>query len=472
MELDIYLRVSRLGDEKQRSIEGQEADSRARVVDVGARVGQVHTDRGRSAWNPRVRRAGWDALMARLESGATDGVVVFDLERFSRQPMEGERLLAAAGNGLRVLDADAEYDLTSPSGKKSFRDQMSAAAYYSDRLSSRTRRGKRIKAANGEVDRRRSFGFESDGVTVRADEADVIRELAARLLAGEPQDRLIAELNERGILTSYGNQWQRASIHAMMTRSRNGGYIIHGGEVVEGVRLPEPWILDEVTYRRVIALYASRKPGRPISGRYTLTGLLDCGLCGHGLNGKPRRNHPYKDGTLRRQYWCSPATGGCGRLTVDSRAMDAWAGDWAMRELSDPATASAIELAERELEARRTKLVAELAEVDELIAALDERLGRREMALDRYERIVRPLEADRERLCAGLDELVGEDVAVYSTRLFTPREAERFAWLIRWDEGDTAERRGIVKLALRGRRIVVGRGRSGSFDPERCSVVG
>jgi DNA invertase Pin-like site-specific DNA recombinase len=471
MKLDIYLRVSRLADEKQRSIEGQEHDARARVADAGATVGEVHTDRGRSAWNPRVRRQGWDLLMSRLESGATDGVVVFDLERFSRQPLEGERLLSVAGNGLRVLDSDSEYDLTSPSGRKAFRDQMAAAAYYSDRLSSRTRRGKRIKAAAGEVDRRRSFGFEADGVTVNEAEAAIIRELARRLLDGEPQSRLMTELNQRGILTSYGNHWVRTSVTQMMTRPRNGGYIVHAGEITEGVRLPGEPILDETTYRRVLALYAARKSGRPISGRYVLTGLLDCGLCGHHLNGKPRRNHPYKDGTLRRQYWCAPSNGGCGRITVDSREMDDWAAEWAMRELSDPATASSLARAEEELEAQRSRLVAELAEVDGLITALDDRLGRRELSLERYERIIKPLEADRERYRAEIDELVASSEPRTYARVFTPRDIAYLTLLALWDEGDEVEQRRIVTSALRGRKIVVGRGRSARFDPERCRVA-
>lgn len=84
--------------------------------------------------------------MARLESGAAGGVVVYDLERLARRPADGERLITAAERGLLVLDSDQEFDLTSASGKKSFRDGMAAAAYYSDRLSDRVRRGKLARA--------------------------------------------------------------------------------------------------------------------------------------------------------------------------------------------------------------------------------------------------------------------------------------------------------------------------------------
>ena len=52
-------------------------------------LGQVHVDDGRSAWNPKVELTGWDTLMGRLESGESGGVIVFDMERFSRRPIEG-----------------------------------------------------------------------------------------------------------------------------------------------------------------------------------------------------------------------------------------------------------------------------------------------------------------------------------------------------------------------------------------------
>ena len=73
--------------------------------------------------------------MSRLENGESDGVVVYDLARFARRPADGERFIVAAENGLTILDAGSEYDLTSASGRKNFRDQMNAAAYYSDTIS-------------------------------------------------------------------------------------------------------------------------------------------------------------------------------------------------------------------------------------------------------------------------------------------------------------------------------------------------
>ncbi len=77
-------------------------------------------------------------------------MIIFDLERFSRQPKDGERMIDLAARGLLVLDSESEYDLITPNGKKAFRDAMNAAAYYSDRLSTRVQRGLRLKAMAGD----------------------------------------------------------------------------------------------------------------------------------------------------------------------------------------------------------------------------------------------------------------------------------------------------------------------------------
>lgn len=89
-----------------------------------------------------------------------------------------------------MLDSEGEYDLTTANGRKTFRDQLNAAAYESDRLSTRVKRGKRVKATRGEPNHSwRPFGFEQDGVTVRESESVVLREMVARVLAGESQAR-------------------------------------------------------------------------------------------------------------------------------------------------------------------------------------------------------------------------------------------------------------------------------------------
>jgi site-specific DNA recombinase len=458
--LDIYTRGSHKSDKRITPIAGQLKGCRNRIAAAGAEAGKEFSDPGRSAWNPKIYRPDWEALMARLEDGESDGVVVYDLARFARRPADGERLIVAAERGLTILDHGSEYDLTSASGRKSFRDHMNAAAYYSDTISENARRGKAMKASSGLVDARRSFGFEQDGVTVNESEAAIIRDHATRLLAGETQDALIRELCEREVPTVLGGQWAYSTYRSIMTRPRNAGFIVHNGEVVPGVRLPGEVILADDIHYRLVAMYAARKPGRQTSGRYLLSGIAQC-RCGSALSGRPVTR-------TRRQYYCKK----CRKTYIEVRYLDGWAGDFAVKVLSDPASASAIEQEARELSQKRSALESEAAGIEATLVEIAGRLGRREISLQRHDAICGPLdsrlaeiEAELAGLAAGLPSIPPEVRTI-------PRVDQEYGfWLAKWQDGTTGDRRAMLLTALRGRRPVIGPGKPGPFDPARVSVV-
>lgn len=475
LELDVYARVSRIGDERQRSPEGQVIDCRARIEERGDRVGQVFVDRGKSAWNPKVKRLEFGLLMERLESGAADGVVVFDLARFSRRPIEGERLIVAAERGLVVLDSEGEYDLLSASGRKHFRDQLAAAAYESDRLSTRVKRGKRLKAGKGETNgTHRPFGFEPDRMTVRESEAAIIREIADRILAGDArdtQDALARELTARGIRTATGREWSSQSLRQTMTSPHINGWVTHRGEKIKQSR---PAILDDITAGRLTALYAARRRGRPISTRYLLSGIARCGRCGKPLVGRPRANmRPYDDGSVRRQYWCQyrPAYGGCQGISVDQRALDGRVRDMTVGILADPRHAAAVAAAAAEHADQAAELDRQIAELDELAVALSTRLGRREISLARYDAAVGPLDAELAEL-RGRREALGAGPEPPPDAAATAESLQ--VWQRRWGAAVVGERRALIRQALGGRRLVVlplDRHAPRQFDPARVQIL-
>ncbi|WP_163507677.1 recombinase family protein [Fodinicola acaciae] len=470
--LDIYARVSRLGDDRQRSTTGQVDDCTARVEERDATVGEVFVDSGRSAWNPRVKRKDWDKLMRRLEDGESDGVVVFDLARFSRRPIEGERLITAAERGLLVLDSEDEYDLTTASGKKAFRDQLNTAAYESDRLSTRVKRGKKLKASRGESNASwRAFGWEPDG-TLREDEAALVRDLVTRVLAGETQDDLVVELNSRGIPTSTGKHWTRANLKQILTRPRNAGLAVYQGEVVGDLKGIEP-IIEREVWDRVDALFASRRRGRPNSSVYLCSGLVFCGLCSHVLTGRPRANmKPYPDGGVRRGYWCQPRSydGGCGRISVDQRELDKHVGVLVVKILADPRHAAAIEAANKPVREERQRLQTAIAECEELADELAGRLGRREITMSRYDIAMKPIDRDLAKYHAQLTALPDVSDDKVSAEMTAASLSE---WTERWKAATVPEKRTLIRQALGSRRLIVNPAKPKAprvFDPMRITI--
>jgi site-specific DNA recombinase len=458
---DIYARVSvvkRKNKKNEPSTGGQVAICRLRLADLDIPEGKVLVDPGRSAWDPTVKRPAWDELMDRLERGVSGGFIVFDLERFTRQPKDGERMIELAVRGVGVLDSESEYDLTTPNGKKAFRDAINAAAYYSDRLSTRARRGKRLKAMSGEPNTTtRPFGFEDDFVTVREAEAEIIRELTRRFLAGESQHALVRDLNARGILSSKGNPWTVRSLQLLLLRERNCGRILYTDteKNVKSVagHLPGKPIITEDDFDRVCAMYAARRGSEAPSEIYLCTGIA---FCGRPNCGKPLTGHlvtalkPYEDGSVRREYRCGPSSSGngCAKISVDQRGLDEAAGAIAVAILSDSRHAVAIESATRELESEAARLDLAIAEAERVAEALADRLGRGELTLARYDIANRPLD---ERIA----KLKAEREALGDAAPGASRQPGREHWQRRWDDADTAEKRELLKMALRGRRLVV-----------------
>ena len=147
--IDVYARLSRAVAGETIKVEDQIELCTDEILARGAVLGEVFRDNSLSAWKPAVVRPDWNRLMARLEAGESDGVMVYDLYRFSRKVIEGERLITAAEGGARVWALAGEYRLTTADGRAAFRDAMVKAAAESDKISERVKRGnlRRSRAA-------------------------------------------------------------------------------------------------------------------------------------------------------------------------------------------------------------------------------------------------------------------------------------------------------------------------------------
>ena len=316
-----------------------------------------------------------------------------------------------ADRGILILDSESEYDLTTPNGKKAFRDAINAAAYYSDRLSTRSARGKKLRAMSGEPNSSvRAFGFEEDRVTVREDEAEVIREMTSRVLAGQTLMAVVG-------------------------------------------RLPGQPIVSEEEFDRVCALFAARRRGRPT--RYLCAALAVCGApdCSFPLYGRAQKAmKPYPEGSVRRHYWCVRSIGGCGRTSIDQWALDKAVSRLVIEILSDPRNTVAIETAAREIASESSRLDLAIAEAEDVAEALADRLGRGELKLNRYDAAIMPLDERIAKLKAEREALSGAD-SEPSARM--PLEASREQWQRRWDAADDRQKRDLLKMGLRGRHLVI-----------------
>ena len=137
---DCYARLSWKPDTGDlEKIEDQWEDCRAQVVRLGGVLGK-RLDDGASAWRKGAKRPGWDELLARLRSGVSDGVMVWNTDRLLRAGRDLEALIDLGDKGYRVASAAGEYDLSDSDHRFVLRIKVAQAEKESDDKSRRIKR--------------------------------------------------------------------------------------------------------------------------------------------------------------------------------------------------------------------------------------------------------------------------------------------------------------------------------------------
>jgi site-specific DNA recombinase len=476
--LDVYARLSKAFNGETIQVEDQVEMCVEKLDGRGAAVGEVWKDNSLSAWNPKVVRRDWETMMRRLESGAADGVMVYDLSRFSRKIIEGERLVELAAKGLRVWSWSGEYDLTTADGRRHFREAMVASAGESDKISERVRRGKLRKARRGKPSGgARGYAMpgwvptppgwepgdprERVGDARLAAEREVVRECYRRVLAGEELGGLVRELNGRGVGTVTGGRWYRASLASMLRRGALAGLREHNGAVV-GV-LPDAErdaVVSREDWERLCGVFDGRRHGRPSGRAHWASGLLRCGRCGEWLGGTTRAHYTrYEDGGVRREYRCRKDSDhdGCGNNHIDARLVEGLLAEAVKTRLGDPRRAERVAAKLQQNQATRAKINAEITVLEQRADEVATKVAA--WGVDRVDKSMAPLLRRIAELRAQLPAL-GE----LEDGRTAAQDAAR-SWDQAVEQDDFPTMRSMVRRAFPRLAVVAGEGDSAArFD--------
>lgn len=308
----IYARISSDQEGTARGVKRQVEDCQKLAEQLGWNVAEVYQDNDVSAYSGK-RRPAYDRMLADLRDGLRDAVIVYHHDRLTRRPIELEQfleVLSAAGVRQVRFVAGADVDVANGDGLLVLRLLAAVAANESDAKSRRVKRKLAEVAAEGRPHggSRRPFGFDDDKIAHRPDEAEVIRTLAARYLAGESFRSLATWLENDGVRTVYNKTWTTTTVRDVLMSPRIAGLREYNGEVFDAVWEP---IISVDDHQRIVAqMDRNKRTKRRANRRYLLTGLLRCGNCGNKLFSAARER--------TRRYVCQsgPDHGGCGRLTI------------------------------------------------------------------------------------------------------------------------------------------------------------
>lgn len=338
----IYARISADVEGTGLGVTRQLEDCRKLATDRGWPIGDEYVDNDVSAYSGKPRRD-YARMLDDLKSGARDAVIVYNLDRLHRRPVELEEFVTLCESvGVRdVATVTADIDLGNDDGLFMARIFAAFAAKESGRKSARVRRKMLQNAEQGlPHGSARPFAYEPDKITLRDGEATVVREMVDRYLAGASIRSLTIWLNDAGISPAVAKSWQTTAVRQILASGRIAGLREHHGEVIG----PAVWpaIITPAERDRVRARMTTRSLTKTRTPRtYLLSGMLRCGRCGNRLFSQARQSNP---GNRVRRYVClkGPDHGGCGRLTVVAPPVEELLTDAVLTRLDSPQLAEAL----------------------------------------------------------------------------------------------------------------------------------
>jgi DNA invertase Pin-like site-specific DNA recombinase len=452
----LYARISNDPTGREAGVERQREACEELAERLGWEIAEQITDNDLSAFNG-AHRPGYERLLGLIERGAVDAVVAYHPDRLYRRLRDLGRLTdVIERNRVEVRTVAAgEVDLSTASGRFTAQVLAAAAEHESARMGERIimkhQQSREAGLHHGGFD---PYGYCRTDVpgelVVVPEQAEVVREVAERLLAGETQRGITRDLNERGIRTQRGNEWTRTSLRKMMSSPRLAGFVPHEDRPAGKGRW-EP-ILDETTWRAVRNLLDHAKRGRRPNVSL-LSGLLRCGRCGG-----PMQHHDVGGG--RRDYRCaSESAERCARgVTISGPLVEDFVSGLVVQAASG---ANLAQLRAERTVSERQRLVLAIEEDRDALAGLAEALGKRQIRSLEWSAARAPIEARLKENETALARLSEDPLPADLVRIDGEDD-----WKIRTFD----ERRALIALFVD--HVVIGphTGRK-RFDPSRIQVL-
>ena len=212
LRVGIYARISEDRDGQQTATARQMDDARAFSERKGWEVVDTFEDVDISAFKTKVKRPEFERMLVSVREGAIGGIVVWKLDRLTRQQRDLARVVDACELHRAFIASVMEpIDTRETYGQFVAELLVAQARMESANTSTRMRRKAKELREQGQPPNggKRGFGYERGYLSIVEDEAAVIREARDRLLGGESLRSVALDLEARGIRSPEG---QRDSI--------------------------------------------------------------------------------------------------------------------------------------------------------------------------------------------------------------------------------------------------------------------
>lgn len=364
----LYARISEDPRDRKRGVRRQMQDlERYAAEELGGEVAGRYEENDVSA-HAEVERPKYDAMMAAAIAAAGPGVRViiaaYHPSRLWRRAVERAQAIEDLRkvNAWVAFESGGLFNLSKATDRSQLRQIGESDTAESEVKSERVARAARERAEEGRANGKVAYGWQRvyrydergqvDGFDdiEHPDQAPIVREIVARLLAGESTYAICDDLNVRGIPSpgagqhrkhrtliqnEDGSLWTRGAVKKIALRPGNAALRTYHGEL-----FPAAWprLISDEDHARIVALFALRaatgeKPGLR-KHLLSFGEIATCGVCGGPLRSSLKGNARY--GTKQLTYICAGPRGCVGR---NQAKLDQFVGELAIAILSDPSAA-------------------------------------------------------------------------------------------------------------------------------------
>lgn len=288
----VYARYSS-HNQKDLSIEQQIDAARKYAGELDVVIVDTYEDRavsGRTDKRPSFQR-----MMKDAEKGRFQYVIAWKSNRMGRNMLEALLNEAKLQDlGVKVLYIEEDFDDTA-AGRFALRSMMNVNQFYSESMAEDIKRGMDDNAKKCMVNGSVGYGHKKgeDGrFAIQEEQAAILLEIYTRVADYEPHVDIYTDLNNRGIPSPSGGEWNRSSFQRLLPPNERviGVYVWGKHRVPDGV----PRLISDALYYTVAEVLKTKKNARGRhrnSGDYLLTGKLFCGHCKSPMTGISGTSH-------------------------------------------------------------------------------------------------------------------------------------------------------------------------------------
>lgn len=464
----IYCRISDDREGSEAGVDRQENLCRDYVKSKNWTLVQVYTDNDISASKGKARPA-HKKLLEDLTAGFINTIVVWQIDRLYRRPIELESLLellkshpnihvaAVAGHDLRLDTSD---------GQTMARVLVALAKRETDMLSQRIT-AKHLELAKAGLPHggARAYGYEKGHMTINKEEAKVIKKMVKLFLATKSTSQVIRWLHEENILTAQGNNWSRKTVTDVMSSPRIAGFRSHHG-VLSKAAWPAIISVEEWEELKSILADPNRRTNDSVARRWLMVGLAYCGNCGHRMTSMTRGKNLFSTGSYACRKDPALLMSGCGSVRMFAAWIDEFVTEAALHRLkTDRSFLKGL------TNNKNSKENKEQSELMKLMSATNSKLMelqdwwlKGDYSKGEYERARKVLIGKQETIQRQLERLEASKPANAILGAVDLSKA--------WEERNLAEKQALLKLVIE--KVLIHKSESpgrNTFDARRIEII-